>query len=70
VIISDDIIRSLGEREFPTRINDVPYIRRKHHDIPPDVLSRPSIGSLSNCAACHTTADDGVFDDDFVVIPE
>ena len=63
------IMRSIGGG-VPTRITDVPYIREKHHEISSDILSRKSIGSLSNCSACHRTAENGVYDDDFVEIPK
>jgi hypothetical protein len=63
------IMKSIGGG-VPTRITDVPYIRENHHEISSDVLSRKSIGSLSNCSACHTTAENGVYDDDFVDIPK
>jgi hypothetical protein len=51
------------------RITDIPYIRKKHREINPGVLNRESIGSLSNCIACHTTAGEGIYDDDNVNIP-
>jgi hypothetical protein len=62
------IMRSLGNRT-PLRITEVPYIREKHHEVSPDVLKRKSIGSLSNCSACHTTAEKGIYEDDNVSIP-
>ena len=62
------IIRSLGGY-VPIRITDVPYIREKHHELSAEVLSRTSVGGLSNCAACHTTAEEGIYDDDNVRIP-
>jgi hypothetical protein len=62
------IMISLGGG-VPMRITDVPYIRDQHHEISSDVFSRKSIGSLSNCSACHRTAENGVYDDDFVEIP-
>ena len=62
-------MRSLGS-EVPTRITDVPYIRHKHRGIAPEVFQRKSIGSRSNCIACHTTAEQGIYDDDNVRIPE
>lgn len=62
------IMRSLGNRT-PLRITQIPYIREKHHEVSPDVLKRESIGSLSNCPACHTTAEKGVYEDDYVVTP-
>jgi cytochrome c553 len=62
------IMRSLGDRT-PLRITHIPYIQEKHHEVPPKVLKRDSIGSLSNCSACHTTAKKGIYEDDYVVIP-
>ena len=63
------IMRSLNG-QTPTRITDVPYIRHKHHEVPPDVFERESIGSFSNCNACHSTAEEGKYEDDYVSIPE
>jgi hypothetical protein len=63
------IMKSVGS-SAPMRITDIPYIRDKHRKVSESVLNRPSIGSLSNCAACHRTAEQGNYDDDLVVIPE
>jgi hypothetical protein len=63
------IMRSLGA-QVPGRITDVPYIRKKHHELNPNILKRESIGSLSNCIACHKTAEQGVYDEDHVKIPK
>jgi len=63
------IMRSLGNRT-PLRITETPYIREKHHEVPINVLNRDSIGSLSNCSACHTKVEMGIYDDDYVVIPQ
>jgi hypothetical protein len=65
---SAKIMKSLG-KETPLRITDIPYIRKKHHDITSDILKRKSVGSLSNCSACHKTADRGIYKDDYVEIP-
>ena len=62
------IMQSLGS-DVPSRITDIPYIKRKHRKIAASVLKRDSIGSLSNCAACHKTAEGGIYDDDNVTIP-
>jgi len=63
------IMRSLGNH-VPMRITDTPYIREKHHELNPEVLKRESIGSLSNCIACHKTAEKGIYEDDNVQIPK
>ena len=66
--LSLKIMKSLGKRT-PLRITEVPYIRREHHEIQQNVITRESIGSLSNCAACHIGAEKGIYDDDNVTIP-
>jgi hypothetical protein len=63
------IVSSL-KGETPSRITAIQYIRRKHRDIPPEVFARKSVGSFSNCSACHKTADQGVYEDDDTVIPK
>ena len=63
------IMRCLGG-QVPIRITDIPYIRKKHHELGPAIFKRKSIGSMSNCIACHTTAENGMYDDDDVKIPE
>jgi hypothetical protein len=66
--ISGKIVRSLGS-QTPSRITQIPYIQHKHHEIRLAVFKRESIRSLSNCVACHTTAENGIYDDDNVTIP-
>ncbi len=63
------IMRSLGS-QVPLRITDIPYIQEKHHELSPGVFKRESIGSFSNCIACHTTAEKGIYEDDNVKIPQ
>lgn len=67
--LSQKIMRCL-EGQTPLRITDIPYIRKEHHEIGRNVVNRPSVGSLSNCIACHRSADRGIYDDDRVSIPE
>ena len=62
------ILRSL-KGATPLRITETPYILREHHEISASILARKSIGTLANCTACHTRAEQGDFDDDRVVIP-
>ena len=67
--IAIKIMKSLGNRT-PVRITEVPYILKKHHEVNPAVLKKDSIGSPSNCPACHTKAEKGIYEDDHVVIPQ
>lgn len=62
------IIQSLGN-EAPMRITEILYIRKKHYGVPADAIKNKAIGTLSNCSACHTTAENGLYDDDNVTIP-
>ncbi|MFZ5601159.1 MAG: cytochrome C, partial [Pseudomonadota bacterium] len=46
------------------------YIKRKHHESPKRMIKdNPDVQSLSNCNACHTKAEKGIFDNDTVNIP-
>ena len=63
------IMRSIGT-QIPLRITEIKYIKDKHHEIASDILNRESIGSLSNCSACHMTAENGIYDEDNVRIPK
>lgn len=63
------IVESLRNK-IPARITEIPYILHEHHEISPDVFNRKSIGSFANCGACHTKAEDGIYDDDYVKIPQ
>ena len=49
------------EDQTPRRLTDVPYIRKKHRKISPEVFKRKSIGSFANCNACHPSAADWKF---------
>ena len=66
---SRKILRSIGANDIPIRISDTRYIRRKHSDIPEDLITQKEVGSLANCGACHRSADRGSFDDDNVRVP-
>ena len=66
--LSGKIMKSL-RNQTPSRITQISYIQRKHHEIQPKVFKRESIGSFSNCLACHTTAAKGIYEDDYVEIP-
>jgi len=67
--LAKKIMKSIGG-QIPLRITSIPYIQKKHRKIGNDILRRPSIGSLSNCPKCHAYAENGIFDDENVTIPE
>ncbi len=67
--IAKKIIKSLSG-QTPLRITEIPYIQEKHHELDSRIYRRGSIGSRSNCIACHSSAEQGNYDDDFVKIPK
>ena len=61
-------------RSEPTndRITQADWFVREHNsrEIPASVWKRPSVGSASNCTACHAKAAQGDFNEDQVRIPK
>ena len=67
---SRKIMASLGHQSAPLRITDTPYFKHEHDDIPNKLVSdNKAVNSFSNCNACHSNADQGLFDEDGVRIP-
>jgi hypothetical protein len=68
--MSSMIMRSISTGETPFRISTLPYMLRKHHEIPERFFKgNTKVGSRASCAACHTQAKAGFFDEDGVTIP-
>ncbi|MEW5754988.1 MAG: cytochrome C [Pseudomonadota bacterium] len=68
--VSEKIAASLSKEQTPLRITETRYFRRKHHPIPPALISdNPKVARFSNCSACHNEAIDGNYDDATVSIP-
>lgn len=51
------------------RITRSAWFVREHHEVAVATWARPSVKSSSNCAACHTRADQGDFNEHDVRIP-
>ena len=51
------------------RLTRSAWFERKHREVPASVWKHASIKSAANCAACHTGADRGDFDDDNIRMP-
>lgn len=58
-------------REEPPqdRITQSAWFVRKHREVDASVWKLPSVKSAANCAACHTSAERGSFDDDNLRYP-
>jgi mono/diheme cytochrome c family protein len=62
--------KRVSEEPPQDRITTSSWFERKHREVAPQVWKRAAIGSRANCAACHTRADKGDFDDDNIRIPK
>lgn len=51
------------------RITRSAWFVRKHHEVAPATWKLPGVRNAANCAACHTQADQGNFDEHDVRIP-
>lgn len=51
------------------RITRSVWFVRKHREVALSVWGLPSVKSAANCAACHSGADKGDFDDDRLIFP-
>lgn len=64
------IAGSLGDAQAPLRISETRYFQRKHHEIPPRLVTgNDQVGSWSNCETCHTEAATGSYNEHQVTIP-
>lgn len=61
--------RRYGVAPPQDRITRSEWFQRKHREVPADAWKRAAVKSPANCAACHTRAEQGDFDDDAVRIP-
>ena len=52
------------------RISRTPWFVREHREVAAATWKRPAVGSASNCAACHTGADQGRFSEHEIRIPQ
>lgn len=60
-----------GAEEPPQdRITRSAWFERKHRKVEPAVWQLPSVKSAANCAACHTGAEQGRYDDDALRLPD
>ncbi|MDD2697515.1 MAG: cytochrome C [Arcobacteraceae bacterium] len=66
---SAKITASVDESKIYKSISEIPYIIQKHRKIDQKLINQKDVGGLSKCMACHTTADKGVYGDDYIKIP-
>lgn len=61
--------KRVAEEPAQDRITRSAWFERKHRKIEPAVWKHVSVKSAANCAACHTGADQGDYDDDKLRFP-
>lgn len=66
---SRKINNSIYRDETPIAVTDTRYFIKKHRDIRKKLITQKEVGSLSNCMACHTTADRGSYSERDINIP-
>ncbi len=58
-------LKAIPKDVTPMRISQFPWFRHEHGKrVNNWIKANPSVGSVSNCPACHKGADRGYFDDD------
>ena len=66
---SKKINRSIMADEIPIAVTDTRYFIKKHRDVRKNLITQKEVRSLSNCMACHTTADKGSYSERDINIP-
>jgi nitrate/TMAO reductase-like tetraheme cytochrome c subunit len=62
--------KRVGQVTADHRITSSAWFERKHREVPAATWLRTSVRSKAHCAACHTRAEQGHFDEDAVRIPK
>jgi hypothetical protein len=66
---SKKMLDSIPSNSTPLEITKVRYFVHEHDEIPRRFIRQKEVGTLSNCAACHTTASKGSYNEDDILIP-
>lgn len=62
--------RSSTGSEPPLRITDTSWFKSEHREVSSRMWKNPKVKSPSNCAACHTNAESGSFNEHDVRMPK
>jgi len=66
---SKKLMRSIRSGDTPMRISKIPYFVKEHREVPKGAIKHDKVRSISNCDACHTTAEKGRFGERGINIP-
>lgn len=68
---SKRVMRGIKDAETPLRITRLAYFLQRHDEVSEhNVLDNEAVRSWGNCVACHTQAKQGIYDEDWVKIPD
>ncbi len=63
------INRSIAPDDAPQRISETRYFVKEHREVPKRLIEQKAVKSISNCIACHKTADKGHYGERDIFIP-
>jgi hypothetical protein len=66
---SKKINDTIATGETPIAITETRYFIQKHREIKQSLIAQKEVKSLANCIACHTTADNGLYSERDIKIP-
>jgi mono/diheme cytochrome c family protein len=69
-LVSNAATRRVQQSPAEDRITRSAWFVREHRKVSEAVWNRPSVKGPANCAACHTRADQGDYDEHAVRIPQ
>ncbi|NPA27569.1 MAG: cytochrome C [Epsilonproteobacteria bacterium] len=64
-----EFIESIRKDSTPLRISEVPYFKKEHKKIPKKYIKQKEVKTIANCIACHKDAQEGIYDEDNIFIP-
>jgi len=66
---SRKINKSISNSETPIAVSQTRYFKKEHREIPKKFIEQKEVKSIANCAACHTTAEKGIYGERYINIP-
>ncbi|WP_200762218.1 diheme cytochrome c [Nitrosophilus alvini] len=64
-----EIAKSIAGYETPLRISETYYFKKEHRKIPAELVTQKEVKSIANCGACHKRAQDGIYSERDIFIP-
>ncbi|OUD12939.1 diheme cytochrome c [Thioflexithrix psekupsensis] len=63
-------LKRIADGDTPLRITETPFFRHEHDELPTRLVQdNVDVQSFSRCNTCHTKAEQGIYDEDTVKIP-